>query len=203
MIYFLLSMLVCCKPAEVMLEDGTDSSSQIEPQVGEPEVPREPVGVMAAEDCQQINMGDKACDFRLRHQNGEVWSLNDYEGDIVLLDFSTVWCPPCQAAGHSTQPLQDAYGAEGVRIATILIDGAQNGVEPSEEEINTWVSDHNITTAPVLRGSRDKMMDPSGITGYPLGSWPTYLYLDRELKFYAGHSGFSEEYARQIIEEKL
>ena len=155
-------MLVCCKPAEVMLEDGTDSSSQIETQVGEPEVPREPVGVIAAEDCQQINMGDKACDFRLTHQNGEVWSLYDYEGDIVLLDFSTVWCPPCQAAGHSTQPLQDAYSAEGVRIVTILIDGAQNGVEPSEEEINTWVSGHNITTAPVLRGSRDKMMDPSG-----------------------------------------
>ena len=81
-----------------------DSSSQIEPQVGEPEVPREPVGVMAAEDCQQINMGDKACDFRLRHQNGEVWSLYDYEGDVVLLDFlhSLVPAMPSRRTLHTT-----------------------------------------------------------------------------------------------------
>ena len=203
MLYFLLSMLICCKPSQVILEYGTDSSSQIAAGTEDPVTPREPVGIIPAEDCQQIDMGDKACDIRLRDQNGEVWSLYDHEGDIILLDFSTVWCPPCQAAGHYTQPLQDAYNSEGVKIVTILIDGAQSGVEPSEEEVNAWVSDHNITTAPVLRGSRDKMMDPGGIIGYAIGSWPTYLYLDRELKFYAGHSGFSEEYARQIIEDKL
>jgi hypothetical protein len=88
-------------------------------------------------------------------------------------------------------------------MVTILIDGNTPGIEPTEEEIDQWVSTHGITTAPVLQGSRDKMMDPGGITGYAIGSWPTYLYLDRELKFYAGHAGFSEEYVKQTIEDKL
>ena len=45
--------------------------------------------------------------------------------------------------------------------------------------------------------------DPTGIEGYVLGAFPTYLYLDRDMKFYAGHVGFSDEYVREKIEEGL
>jgi len=203
MLYFLLAMLMCCKPSDVNLNEDSAAVNQ---QVGEaqvPEEPLEPIGVIAAEDCQHINMGDKACNFSLTDQNGDVWSLYDYEGDIILLDFSTVWCPPCQAAGHYTQPLQDAYASDGVQIVTVIIDGPSPHVEPTPVDIDIWVSDHVITSAPVLQGSRDKMLDPAAIAGYAIGGWPTYLYLDRELKFYSGHSGFSEEYIRQMIDSKL
>lgn len=201
MIYFLLSILICCKPSIVNLNDDTDSASKT--QQTEPIQILEPDGVIAAEDCQHIDMGDKACNFSLKDQNGDVWSLYDYEGDIILLDFSTVWCPPCQAAGHYTQSLQDDYASEGVQIVTVIIDGPSSYIEPTGTDINTWVSDHSITSAPVLQGSRDKMLDPGGIVGYAITGWPTYLYLDRELKFYSGHSGFSEEYTRQMIDSKL
>ena len=56
---------------------------------------------------------------------------------------------------------------------------------------------------PYLQGSRDKMLDPAAVGGYALGGFPTYLYLDRDMKFYSGHTGFSDEYVRQKIEEGL
>ena len=201
MLFFILSTILACKPAEVKLNEDPDSGAAVVEQI--PKEPLTPIGVIAAEDCQHINMGDKACNFRLTDQNGDVWSLYDYEGDIILLDFSTVWCPPCQAAGHYTQPLQDEYASDGVQIVTVIIDGPGSYIEPTPADIEIWVSDHAITSAPVLQGSRDKMFDPTGITGYAIGGWPTYLYLDRELKFYSGHSGFSEEYVRQMIDSKL
>jgi len=196
--------LSCCSPAK--LETKKDTGSTLIP----PEPPLEPVGVMPADDCQQIDIGDKACNFRLLDQNGEIWELYDHTGNVVVLDFSAVWCYPCQLAAAETQRLQDEYSADGVQIVTVLIDGPTPGEEPTDYDLERWTSTHNITTAPVLQGSREKMLDAQdgsvavpGVTGYLLNAYPTYLYIDKDMKFYSGHVGFSEEYIRQKIEEGL
>jgi len=206
-LFFMLGMLTACEPTDVKIKDGP-----IDPVIGAEdhtgshgtlEEELDPVGVIAAADCQHIDLGDKACNFRLADQDGETWDLYSHTGDVIVLDFSTVWCPPCQAAGYYMQALQDDYSADGVHVVTILIDGADGGVAPTETEINEWVTSHNITSAPVLQGSRDKMLDPTAIEGYSLGAFPTYIYIGRDMKFYAGHAGFSDEYVRQKIEEGL
>ena len=209
-LFFVLSMLMACEPSPVDIKDKETNDVQIgaEDHTGssgihiEPE-DLDPVGVIAAADCQHINLGDKACNFRLADQNGDTWDLYSHEGDVILLDFSTVWCGPCQAAGHYMQPLQDYYDSEGVQIVTVLIDGPNTGIEPSDQDIADWVSEHSMTTAPVLQGSREKMFDPAAIEGYAISGYPTYIYIGRDMRFYAGHVGFSDEYVRQKIEEGL
>lgn len=208
-LFFVLSMLMACGPTDVELGDESTNNETIvgaedhTGSYGVLEEDLEPVGVIAAADCRHIDIGDKPCNFRLADQNGDTWDLYRHTGDVILLDFSTVWCPPCQAAGHYMQPLQDDYAGDGVQIVTILIDGAVGGTEPTEAEVDEWVTGHNITTAPVLRGSRDKMFDPTAVAGYSLGAFPTYIYIGRDMKFYAGHVGFSDEYVRQKLEEGL
>ena len=205
---FVLGMAIACRPSPVEINEGSADEIQIGAEDhtgshGTIEEELEPVGVIAADDCQHIELGDKACNFRLADQNGDTWDLYTHLGDVIVIDFSTVWCPPCQAAGHYTQALQDDYESEGVQVVTVLIDGASGGQEPSEQEIDEWVTAHNITTAPVLQGSRDKMFDATAVAGYALGAFPTYLYIGRDMKFYSGHAGFSDEYVRQKIEEGL
>ena len=194
-LFFIFMTIICCKPSEL---ETTESANV---HTGEPEIVLEPVGVIPADDCQQIALGDKACNFRLTDQDGNTWDLYQHEGDVIVLDFSAVWCPPCQMAAEHTQDIQDTY--TDVQMVTILIDGNTPGLEPTEEEINQWVTSHGITTAPILQGSREKMFDPAAIEGYSLGGFPTYLYIDKELKFYAGHTGFNDEYTRLKIEEGL
>lgn len=191
-LYFIAALLVGCA-AELQ----TESISDIEEEI------LEPVGIIPNSDCRHIDIGDKPCNFRLLNHDGEVWDLYSYKGDVIVIDFSTMWCGPCQNAGHFAQPLQDEYDEEGFQFVTILIDGYMSGIEPTEEEIDEWVVSHEITSSPVLMGSREKMFDPASIEGYAISGFPTYIYIDRDMKFYDGHTGFSEEYTKQLIEQGL
>jgi thiol-disulfide isomerase/thioredoxin len=194
-LFFILVSLIGCKPSEL------ETIENVNAHTGEAEIVLEPVGVIPADDCQQIALGDKACNFRLTDQDGNTWDLYQHEGDVIVLDFSAFWCYPCQMAAEHSQDIQDSY--TDVQMVTILIDGNTPGLEPTEEEVNQWSTNHGITTAPVLKGSREKMFDPAAIEGYSLSGFPTYLYIDKELKFYAGHTGFNDEYTRLKIEEGL
>jgi len=191
-LYFIAALLIGCA-AELQ----TESISDIEEEI------LEPVGIIPNPDCRHIDIGDKPCNFRLLNHDGEVWDLYNHKGDIIVIDFSTMWCGPCQNAGHFAQPLQDEYDEEGFQFVTILIDGYMSGIEPTEEEIDEWVVSHEITSSPVLMGSREKMFDPASIEGYAISGFPTYIYIDRDMKFYDGHTGFSEEYTKQLIEQGL
>jgi thiol-disulfide isomerase/thioredoxin len=203
-LFFILGLMIGCAKDEDLPDESGGQETETDEQMGEYQPPiLNPIGVIGADDCQHIDMGDKACDFRLTDQTGTTWDLYSHTGDVIVLDFSTVWCPPCQIAGHYMQALQDDYESEGVQIVTILIDGIEGTIPPTTEEIEEWVDVHSITTAPVLQGSRDKMFDPTGIEGYVIGAFPTYLYLGRDMTFYAGHVGFSDEYVRERIEEGL
>jgi hypothetical protein len=101
-----------------------------------------------------------------------------------------------------TQKIQDDYG-DDIVFATFLIEGLTYGISPTEEEINSWVIDHGITTAPILYASREYVMDQEGITGYLVGGFPTYVFLDKELKIYTGAVGFNEQYVRDTIDGLL
>ena len=51
--------------------------------------------------------------------------------------------------------------------------------------------------------SKDYIMDPAGVTGYLVGGYPTYVYLDRNLKIANAHVGFSEEYMKNILDRMI
>ena len=204
-IFFLFFLITCSQdksPKENDTHANVEEVATEEPETKEEEV-EEPIGIIAADDCQHINLGDKPCNIRLYNQNNDIWDMYDHKGDIILLDFSASWCGPCQIAAQHMQSLQDDYQNDGVQIVTILVDGPTGGVAPTDQDIDDWVSTSNITSAPVLKGSRDLIIDYTGYAGYNLRAYPTYIYIDRNMRFYAGHTGFSDAYVRERIEEAL
>ena len=194
----LLLLMAACSPSELKVDESSPAEDSQTP-------PIPPVGIVSADDCNQQGTDSTACNFALLDQYGDSWELYKHRGSVIVLDFSTVWCYPCQTAGYYTQPLQDEYSNDNVKIVTVLLDGATSGIEPSEKEINDWVDSHNVTTAPILQGSREKMLatDPDAYDGYLLSGFPTYVYIGRDMKFYSAHVGFSESHVRQTIEEGL
>ena len=166
------------------------------------EPPTPPVfGVNEREDCDQASIGSSVCNLVLLDQNKDIWELYDYSGKIIVIDISTVWCYPCQLAGYHAQPIQDDYG-DDVVFATVLVEGA-TGEPTTHEDIKEWVDEHGVTSAPVLQGSREWVVDPAGITGYLVGGFPTYVYIDKDLKIHTGHVGFNEEHVRLTLDGLL
>ena len=185
-----LTLMGCPAPLKVDNTPARDSTALA------PEVP-EQFGIINTDSCDQEAIGSSVCNMVFYDQNKEVWELYDHEGKVVILDFSTVWCAPCQSAGHYIQPIQDDY-AGNLEFVTVLVDGALQN-PPTEAEVDEWVTSHNITTAPVLYADRN-VLDPTGKTGYLVGGFPTYVFLDKELKIHIGAVGFNEQYVRSVID---
>jgi len=190
-----LISVLSCGPSKLEVSDTRDTQTE-----STPAVPTE-FGVISAADCSQAGPGDYACNIVLYDQDKIPWQLYEYRGKIVVLDFSASWCPPCQNAGMYVQTIQDDYENDIV-FATLLVDGYTGGLEPTEDEMLDWVTSHNITTAPVLYAGRDLVFDPTGtgIEGYVIQGFPTYVYIDREGIISYAHTGFNNEYVRNIIE---
>ncbi len=148
------------------------------------------------------SVNDNACDFRLLDQNDNPWRLSDHAGDVVLLDLSAIYCAPCQAAAATAQATHDDYTSKGFHYVTILVVDAQNNtVELSEQQ--HWANTFGITSAPVLRGSRDLLVSGGASHGYPLTSWPTFIFIDRSQTVAYGLRGFNEAWIRQVVEGLL
>jgi len=84
---------------------------------------------------------------------------------------------------------------------TILIED-EGGNTPDAEDLLRWVENHGITNSVVLKGSRD-LIDISGTDGFPLTSWPTFVFVDQEMVIYHGVAGWSSEYMNQKLTEML
>lgn len=148
------------------------------------------------------DVGDKACDFMLLDQNDEPWQLSEGIGDLLLLDLSAMWCAPCQSAAATAQTTQDGYAGDGFQYVSILIADLQDStVELADTQ--DWASAYGINSAPVLQGSRTMLQSPAEPFGFPVQSWPTFIWVDRDGTVLFGLRGFNEESIKQITEQYL
>jgi len=191
MLYVLVAMLLACAPTL-----QSDTSAGYDTQAPE----ELEVGIYTDGVCGH-RIGDDICDLVLKDQNDEIWRLHDLKGDIILLDFSTMWCAPCQSAASTVQDMQDFYSSEGFEYITILIEDTTAGAIDIDDA-QEWADTFGIDTQPVLQGSRD-LIDGDPDVGYPISSCPTFVFVDRDLEIFWGVYGYSEEYLKTVIEDML
>ncbi len=109
-------------------------------------------------------------DFTLTTLDGGALHLADLEGQIVFLNFWATWCAPCQEEMPALQALQDAHGAEGVRVIAVTDPTAGQ----SEADVRAFLETYHLTFTVVL-SSDTAVYQHFGVAQIPM----TYI-IDRE-----------------------
>ena len=137
------------------------------------------------------------CNFRLKDQNGNHVELYDFQGDVILLDFSTVWCTVCKTVASHAQELHDRY--DPFSLITILTED-NNGDVPDVSVLKDWADSFGITTSPVLSGE--------GVVGEDSTKWdvngmPCFFVIDKNFYLRKIQPGWNEEDMTEYIEQLI
>ncbi|MDA0349813.1 MAG: TlpA disulfide reductase family protein [Verrucomicrobia bacterium] len=90
----------------------------------------------------------KAPAFRLKSLEGQMISLESYEGSYVVIHFATTWCPFCNAEAPYLEQLFQEYQEQNVKV--LIID-----VKESESIVTKYLKERFNLSFPIL-------LDPDG-----------------------------------------
>lgn len=179
-----------CGPAE--LKTSVDTA---------PEVPEDPYPWATWETCAH-NIDDNPCNFSLMDQNGEQVELYEQYGKVIVLDFSVMWCGPCNTIAPLADAWTEEFGEDNFVWLTILVEDSSGGTIELND-LQSWAQMHG-TEVPVLAGSRDMIDVTEPLEdGYPVTSWPTIVIVDRGMVLRHGINGFSESAVKGWVEGLL
>jgi peroxiredoxin len=140
----------------------------------------------------------RPCNFQLIDQGGNHVELYDFEGDVILLDFSTMWCRVCKDVAEHTQELHDKY--DPFSIITILTEDT-GGNTPTVDQLMEWADEYGITTSPVLSGD-DTVLGTDPDTWNVVGT-PSFFLIDKDFHLRIVHPGWNEDTITEEIEMLL
>ena len=97
-------------------------------------------GLALSGDLAPVSLGSKAPGFRIPDlATGDTVALEQFTGDVVLLNLWATWCGPCEQEMPSMERLHQALGPEGLKVVAISID------ESDAEGVRRWIADRKLT----------------------------------------------------------
>ncbi len=96
---------------------ATSTETLIEGNLASPSsptsVPVEAIGTQARAMGEAVRVGAHPPEFTLLDLNGASHSLRDHQGQVVLINFWTTWCPPCREEMPALQQTYDRFKDKG------------------------------------------------------------------------------------------
>lgn len=135
--------------------------------------------------------------FEMPAFKGESKHLEDYRGDIVLVDFWASWCSPCRSSFPWMNNMANKYRDDGFKIVAINLD---------QDRANA------LDFLQSLPPEFDVLFNPDGQMpeAFEVIGMPTSFLLDRQGRVRATHIGFHsdqtaayEQQIQQLIHEDL
>jgi peroxiredoxin len=153
-----------------------------------------PAELPAARDVTMgASIGQRAPQFSLRTLSGDVVSLSDYRGRVVILDFWASWCVPCRATFPVLHALWQSEAERGVVLIGISLDR-------SRADASRYLEETGFEDTIALWGS---LGDASAVADrYGVGGIPHTLVIDRSgIVQFAGHPALlGRETLRRIVD---
>jgi thiol-disulfide isomerase/thioredoxin len=132
---------------------------------------------------EQAKQSDTA-DFSLYSIDGKEYTLSEFKGQVVIIDFWATWCPPCRNSIPAFIRLYNKYHERGFTILGIGLDNDDQALRDFSKQMNI--------PYPVLIGDNEiaKAYQVSGI--------PKTIFLDKKGSIRKTQVGFAPELEAQF-----
>ena len=87
-------------------------------------------------------------------ESGEVRTVKQYEGKIVVLNFWATWCKPCLEEMPLLDSIQKLYGEKGVQVIAVSADQKE-----TQSNIKPFLQKFGIDLPVWLGGTTEKMVE--------------------------------------------
>ena len=140
-----------------------------------------------------VNQKFRLSDFEFPDVNGTPLNLGDksFRGKPRLIYVFGSWCPNCHDAAAYFSSLEKKYGERGLRILGIAFE-LTGDFERDARQVKQYLKRHGCNYPVVIAGTADKKL---ASRTFPLldrvRSYPTSIFVDRNGKVTAVHTGFS------------
>ncbi|NIM97137.1 MAG: redoxin family protein [candidate division Zixibacteria bacterium] len=127
-------------------------------------------------------------DFSLPDLDGKLYSMQDFGGQVLVLNFWATWCPPCLEEVPKLNDLYDRYKGRGVQVIGIALD------KDSLHLVKPFVETNKIAY-PILVGNQQVLGGLKNFKGVP-----TTIVFDRKGKI---RKRFDGSFNAEQLEESL
>ena len=113
---------------------------------------------------------------------GDTWSLANYRGKVVLVNFWATWCPPCRIETPDLVATHRKFAGEGFTVVGVTLD------ETPAEAVPPFIQRYSIPY-PILL--------PSEEVGAEISTLPTSMLIDAQGRVARTYVGIVTESALQ------
>lgn len=128
--------------------------------------------------------------------DGEVISLQDMEGHVLIINFWATWCPPCRMEIPGFIELYDQYKDKKFTVIGISVD--QDG----ETVVKKFIEQYEMNY-PVIMVTKQIQSDYENAMGKAIRGIPTTLMVNREGGIESVHVGYRSKDAFEKEIKKL
>ncbi len=114
-----------------------------------------------------VSLRENAPDFTLKSLEGSNLRLEEYRGQVVLINFWASWCGPCRQEMPILDRLHHRYQDTGFAVLGINVEGER---EPAQDLV-----DKTNVTFPILLDADQKVSEM-----YDLQAMPSSVVIDRD-----------------------
>jgi peroxiredoxin len=92
------------------------------------------------ESLSTVKIGEKAPDFTMPDLSGKRFSLSDFKGRYVFLDFWAEWCSPCRKTNKELIKIYPTLNKDSIEFISISLDETREAWERAvDEDQLTWI----------------------------------------------------------------
>jgi thiol-disulfide isomerase/thioredoxin len=124
--------------------------------------------------------------------DGSTIRLEDYEGQLIALNFWATWCPPCVQELPLLDEAQERHADAG--LAVIAMNAGQ-----TRKHVTAFLQNRDLEDLPVAMDPGREVYDAYGIVGLP-----TTVWIDRQGNVHAVEiGGLTQEVIDRYVAEML